>query len=176
MSNYFNITPSTGSGSRTFSATTQSTNLTYSARTATLVITDGYTTKTVTLRQNPLPHLESTASPFPQIVVGSGGGEVFFSIVSDFYVCFSGANQSIYTLFDDTAGTQIPFGVNYMDDSTFMPDASHVYGIEIPGNTSSSPRVDTIKMYHWIEGSGGIGTVQIAPYGFTLTITTEAAG
>lgn len=172
-STYFNITPNAGMGITPVTASTNGTNLTYSARTATVTISGGGDTKTVTLRQNGLPHCVSERQGFPIVSVASGGGEVVFSIITDFYVCFSGANQSNYTLINNTTHTSIPFGTNYYGDCTFKPNAQTTFTLQVPANSTETARTDTITMYHFVEGPGGIGTYEIAQYNFPIQITTE---
>ena len=167
----FTITPSTGTGLTTVSATPVSQNLTYSAKTGTVTISNGQSTKTVTLRQNGLPH---TIPSMETIHLASTGGTIPFDVESDHIFCFSGYTTSDWVVINNGSTVQPPEGSAggpmvwgiYPNYDTW--DLSMVVG----ANTGSQ-RTATIYLDHYYDNTG---TITKAPYSYPMSITQDGAG
>lgn len=167
----FTITPSTGTGLTTVSATPVSQNLTYSAKTGTVTISNGQSTKTVSLRQNGLPH---TIPSMETVHIPSSGGVIPFDVESDFIFCFSGYTTSDWVVINNGSTVQPPEGSTggpmvwgiYPDIDTW--DLSMVAG----ANTGSQ-RTATIYLDHYYNDAG---TITKAPYAYTMNISQDGAG
>lgn len=167
----FTITPSTGTGLTTVSATPVSQNLTYSAKTGTVTISNGQSTKTVSLRQNGLPH---TIPSMETVHIPSSGGVIPFDVESDFIFCFSGYTTSDWVVINNGSTVQPPEGSTggpmvwgiYPDIDTW--DLSMVAG----ANTGSQ-RTATIYLDHYYNDAG---TITKAPYAYTMNISQDGVG
>lgn len=177
MANW-NVRPSTGTGQMYVSATTISQNNTYSAKTATITITDGSATKYVKLRQGPIPHLETTnGGLFQSAQFNSEGGKVYFNIIGDadsivqFQIAFSGANSSHYVIKNEDTGAIYNWGSNWRAYSLSPNEYSgYTFSLSADTNTGGTQINDTIGMYYWWEdaSTGYTGPV------FPVTITQNA--
>lgn len=173
MANWI-IQPSTGMGQTTVSATPIGTNTDYSARTATVTITDGHTTKYVKLVQNGLPHcLDNEGGLFQIINFTSDGGKYYFTIDSDYMVCFSGNNQSHFVITNESTGEVVPFGVNPVASSTLTPIEFRgvTFSLSAGTNTASTQQTSYINMYHFVWNDP---SYSVASRNFPMTITQAA--
>ncbi len=156
----FTISQSTGTGVTTILVAPTGQNTTYSAKTATITISDGTSTKNVLVKQNGLPYtVPNMQAPF------SDGSytETAFTVVSDFIIQFSGDGSTWASIWDADSGEQLgPSDWFWPEDLT----TAH-FVLRIEANPAQSERQMQIKMKHYYNNAG---TYELAPYEYTIWI------
>lgn len=158
----FTISQNSGTGVTVIQVTPSGQNLTYSARTSTITISDGTTTKNVLVKQNGLPH---TVPALDVVNANNSQQNILFTVESDFTIQFSGYNpgNSWATIWDYDSGEQLDQYDHYDPE-----DLAHTtFALRLTQNRTGNDRQMTIYMKHVYNNAGEIET---APYVYSMNI------
>lgn len=163
----FTISQNTGAGITVIQVTPSGQNLTYSARTSTITISDGTSTKNVLVKQTGLPH---TVPALDVVNADSTQQNILFTVESDFTIQFSGYNpgNSWATIWDYDSGEQLDQYDHYDPD-----DLAHTtFALRLTQNRTGNDRQMTIYMKHIYNNAGELET---APYVYSINIFQAAS-
>lgn len=164
---HFTISPATGTGETLVTVTPSGTNLTYEDKVSTITVTDGISTKTVTVTHGSLPH---TVPSLLTVNATSGAQDINFTVDSDFNIQFSGwtAAGAFASIWDYDSGEQVTTSDNYYPEDL----VGKTFSLRIQGNTLFQSRSCTLYMRHYYNNAG---EWELAPYVYQISITQAAA-
>ena len=143
-SNYFNISPTTGTGNGNISVAPSLLNNTTEDREAVVVITNGGKSVSATVIQFGMPSI--TGQNFP-ISAPATGSAYTFTVHTHYPVQFR--NKPDWVTIDDGQG-------NYISSATtIQPNVANgkTYNLTVAPNASTDDRTATFGMYHYVNGT-----------------------
>lgn len=163
----FTISQSTGTGVTSIQVTPTGQNLAYTARTSTITITDGTSTKNVQVKQNGLPH---TVPALDVLQVDSTQQDILFTVESDFIIQFSGysAGDAWASIWDYDSGEEITTSDAYWPEDL----SGATFALRIQQNRTGNDREMVLYMRHLYNNAGDY---ELAPYVYTMTIFQAAS-
>ena len=164
---HFTISPATGTGETLVTVTPSGTNLTYEDKVSTITVTDGISTKTVTVTHGSLPH---TVPSLLTVNTSSASTDILFTVDSDYNIQFSGwtAAGAFASIWDYDTGEQVSISDNYYPEDLI----GKTFSLRIQENTTTSARTCTLYMRHYYNN---VGDWELAPYVYQISVS-QAAG